>query len=169
LAHVIWATAAVGIAGIIGTLLGPWWQQRVAENRRRLADFRTAKRVVFSEVQDLRQQLEALRTNAIAPSMIDFPILEAPGWAEHRNALADALPNEAWRPLTDFFKQLAFCRAAVRSTQALTPLAPHLLALLPDAEATALVVLYQLDTAEPVKASYRAKFIELPKSESGTG
>lgn len=162
----VWATAIVGIAGILGTFLGPWWQRRLAENRRRLAAFRTAKRVVFSEVQDLRQQLEALREIGAAPALDHFAVLEAPGWAEHRNALAETLPDDAWRPLADFFKMIVFCRAAVRSTPALMPLPPELMALLPDAEATALVALYRLDTSDPVEPGYQPKAVHLPASSA---
>lgn len=163
----VWATALVGIAGILGTFFGPWWQRRVTERRRRLTAFRMAKRVVFSEVQDLRQQLEALREQGVAPALERFAILDAPGWVEHRNTLADTVPDEAWRPLSDFFKQIAFCRAAVQSTPSGMPLPPALLPLLPDAEATALVALYRLDTTGAVDANYQARAV-YPSAASET-
>lgn len=162
----IWATAAVGIAGILGTFFGPWWQQRAAANRQRLANFRTAKRVVFSEIQDLRAQLEALRLNGIAP-LGHAPILETPGWSEHRNVLADALSDDAWKPLADFFRKIVQCRGSVVSTPPLSALEPVLMALLPDAEATALASLYWLSMAEPVDVRYRAEVLRLPDASDG--
>lgn len=99
-----WAVAVVGIAGIIGAFIGPWFVQRNLERRREKRAFRRAARLVAHEsgkntvaADTLAGMIEEAKDNP--PPLDREEFLWTEHWESEGGVLAASLPDADWLPV----------------------------------------------------------------------
>ena len=116
----VWATALVGLAGIMAAFFAPWWVQTKLEGRRENRAFRRATRLVGHEARRNQRRVTAVvgvfaaRAKGLDPRLGGGTDL----WDREAGVLASSLRESDWSvvsrayallvPVQGFYQEVAF-------------------------------------------------------------